>query len=132
MTTQEKIEVMQAYLDGKKIEVAAQKDLSYWIASEAPAWNWEDCVYRIKPEPPKPKYRPFKDVDEAFQATKEIGDIIRRKDGITSRECPKYMALINFNDYDGLINGIGIKSLFDFYTFLDGTPFGVEEGGSNG
>lgn len=129
MTTQEKIAVMKALVEGKEIEHASLLDLSNWKPVAFPVWDWSHFDYRIKPEHPKPKYRPFKDVDEAFQATKERGDQLKRKDGITSRECPKYMALINFNDYDGLINGIGIKSLFDYYTFFDGAPFGVEEGG---
>lgn len=129
MTTEEKIKIMQAFVDGKEIEFALQGDLSQWMLTETPRWNWAYCTYRIKPEPKNPKVRPFKNIDEAFQATKERGDQIRRKDGITSRTCPKYMVLTSFNDYDGLINGYGIKTLFEFYTFFDGTPFGVEEGG---
>lgn len=71
MTTEEKIKIMQASLEGKEIEVALQRDPSYWFLTETPRWNWEAYVYRIKPEQPKPKYRPFKNIDEAFQATKE-------------------------------------------------------------
>ena len=124
MTTQEQIEVMQAYLDGKKIEIAAKIDLSFWVVTDTPAWNWEECVYRIKSEP---KYRPFKDIDEAYEATKQHGDVLKRKEGVATYECPKYYTLITYCDDNDSINGCSLGHLFDNFTFFDGTPFGVEE-----
>lgn len=52
MNTKEKIEVMQAYLDGKKIEYCP----SYGVWTEFsnandPVWEWGNTQYRIKPEP---------------------------------------------------------------------------------
>lgn len=52
MNTKEKIEVMQAYLDGKKIELKGEKCVdgwSVWSSGEL-NWNWEDNEYRIKKE----------------------------------------------------------------------------------
>lgn len=54
MTTIKKIEVMQAYEDGKAIECKPQrsnewKDMSAYTPT-TPVWNWEICNYRIKPE----------------------------------------------------------------------------------
>ena len=43
-----KIEVMQAALDGEKIEF--QDSNGDWIDSD-PAWNWNSTDYRIKPKP---------------------------------------------------------------------------------
>lgn len=52
MTTKEKIEVMQGWVDGKDIQM--QKDL-YWETMERNGrditWDWRTHKYRIKPEP---------------------------------------------------------------------------------
>lgn len=48
-TLKEKIEVMQAALDGKDIEYTPHKD--YWEIDPSPSFNWDRFNYRIKPEP---------------------------------------------------------------------------------
>lgn len=53
MNTKEKIEVMQAYEDGKPIEWK-RPGFGDWMAltpSRNPNWNWSKETYRIKPEP---------------------------------------------------------------------------------
>ena len=54
MTTKEMIAVMQAYEDGKKIQMST---LCGWqdLSDCEPLWNWGDTNYRIKPEEEKPK-----------------------------------------------------------------------------
>jgi len=54
MTTKEMIAVMQAYIDGKKIQIADKgcKDWENYIGE--PLWDWDTFDYRIKPEE-KPK-----------------------------------------------------------------------------
>lgn len=50
MNTKEKIAVMQAWLDGKKIQVDSNYvGIWYEIVGE-PRWNWISNTYRIKPE----------------------------------------------------------------------------------
>ena len=58
MTTQEKIEVMKAYEDGKTIQAYSGFE---WKNIRNPSWDWAHNDYRIKPEE---KYRPYKDSDE--------------------------------------------------------------------
>lgn len=66
MNTKDKLDVMQAYLDGKEIQRSYY--LNQWEEDELPSWNWADYQYRIKPEIPqkqlvipwehiKPKYK---------------------------------------------------------------------------
>lgn len=52
MNIKKMIEVMQAYLDGKKIEYSpvSQDD---WKPVGIPSWSWDKCDYRIVPEPKK-------------------------------------------------------------------------------
>ena len=49
--TKKAIEFMQAYLDGKEIQVTAAE--GGWVRAGAPSWSWCHNVdeYRIKPEP---------------------------------------------------------------------------------
>jgi len=51
MNTQEKIKIMQAFVDGKVIQVTARG--GDWVDMsqlDNPGWNWHGCTYRIKPE----------------------------------------------------------------------------------
>jgi len=51
----EQIAVMQGFADGKEVEFKL-KSSSCWNTSNrgpfTPVWNWHECEYRIKPEPP--------------------------------------------------------------------------------
>lgn len=47
-----RIAVMQAYLDGKKIEARQLTPIGPWISlSHSLRWQWDFCDYRIKREP---------------------------------------------------------------------------------
>ena len=48
--TRKCIEVMQAYLDGKKIERRMYEKNDFWEADDHPNWNWGFYYYRIKPQ----------------------------------------------------------------------------------
>jgi hypothetical protein len=49
-TLQEKLEIMQAKLDGKTIEI---HNAYGWNETQSPVWNWADFDYRVKQEPTK-------------------------------------------------------------------------------
>ena len=69
------IEVEMAYLDGRTIQAKGLNNEEWHdIGSrDIPAWNWLCFDYRIKPEPPKPTYRPFENAEEVMDAIKEHG-----------------------------------------------------------
>lgn len=50
MNTKEKIAVMQAWLDGKKIEATGRHNVLWYEVEGEPEWNWGFNTYRIKPE----------------------------------------------------------------------------------
>jgi len=52
-TTQEMIAVMQAAVEGKKIESCNQDGEWLFIEGRAMRWNWEQCDYRVKPVEPR-------------------------------------------------------------------------------
>ena len=134
MTTKEKIEVMQAYAEGKKIQVReiGAKDWSNWGLSLEPDWNWCSCDYRIKPES---KYRPYKDTEEMIADFKKRFNAkvppyampmiwVKRKDGSNLAKL-----ITGFRDkWVEIINAVGdIHILFVDYTYLDGSPCGIKE-----
>lgn len=49
-TTKEKIAIMQAFEEGRKIEGTSYCAGSDWRQLENPRWNWVECDYRIKDE----------------------------------------------------------------------------------
>lgn len=77
-TLKEKIEVMQAALDGKEIEVN-RDDGEGWRSSFMPqnhAWEWGNYDYRIKPEPMEFHMNVFKSstlLGNTREAMEEIG-----------------------------------------------------------
>jgi hypothetical protein len=47
--TIDKINIMQAYVDGKEIEYLNM--MNEWVVIKNPSWDWDGIDYRIKPEP---------------------------------------------------------------------------------
>lgn len=50
-TTAEKIAVIQAFEDGKRVQTKPVNSELHWMDSSNPSWNWVNINYRIKPEP---------------------------------------------------------------------------------
>ncbi len=59
--TKQRIAVMQAYVDGKQIQVY-ETSLGKWFDTDAPSWITSKR-FRVKPEPP---YRPFRNAEECW------------------------------------------------------------------
>jgi hypothetical protein len=49
-TTEEKIAVMQAYVEGKEIQTL-DRSCNEWVTTNDPMWAWNVCDYRVKPKP---------------------------------------------------------------------------------
>ena len=130
MTTEETrdaVKVMEAYANGKKIQY---KEISEWLDTSLPLFNWAKYKYRVKPEP---KYRPFKTQEECWN------EMLKHQPfGWVTDKC-KYVHIvcvrqsnIEFNpDTDDNILYSCIMTFSDVleqgYTFADGTPFGIKE-----
>lgn len=134
MTTQEKIEVMKAYDEGKKIQGRIRAGEKWDDCVGVPHWNWGINDYRIKPES---KYRPYKDTEEM------IADFKKR---FNAKVPPYAMPMIwvrikDDSDFAMLITEFGYRSvwcsviqegiplwkLFEDYVYLDGSPCGMKE-----
>ena len=118
--------ILQAFAEGKVIECRTKP--SSLKGSDTPnGWAemkefefWNNTEYRIKPEP---KYRPFKDAKECWQ------EMLKHQPfaWVKEKHSDRYSLIIE-------VNGLSIKvkegCLFTdsvkYYTFADGTPFGVK------
>lgn len=126
MTTEEKIKIMQAYVDGKQIQATPKKCDRWAICVNEPTWDWYKYEYRIEPE-----YRPYKDTEELIADYKERFNV-----DVSPYENP--MIWVKKNDFRDiyLINAytpilvymysgwMSLKVLNEGFTYLDGSPVG--------
>ena len=124
--TKELIKVIQAYVDGKDIECWDEYN-EKWELVGNPSWN-TDKVYRIKPET---IYRPFKSAQECIEELKNHEPFGWVKN---QPNAGYYFWSISGIRCDGVVDFIYIRdvwcsadTIFAYYTFLDGTPFGIKE-----
>lgn len=120
----ERIDLMQAYVDGKQIQYFNRLE-GKWEDTTDPRWS-QGSSYRIKPEP---NYRPFKNAEECWQEMQKhqpFGWIKDKEDG--------HYAMVTtvdaFYDDKNYIKISGdhnwsFAETMNVYTFADCTPFGI-------
>ena len=118
--------IIQAYAEGKEIEIF-DCTKKMWETAILPHFDCDSIFYRIKPDT---TYRPFKDAEECWK------EMLKHKPfgWLKSKEATEdvYFTITGLtNDTHGaMLNSSGgwsFSGLFDYYTFADGTPFGVKE-----
>ena len=133
MTTQEKIEVMKAYAEGKEIQTRCKTDMEWadWVVRGEPKWNWEELDYRIKPES---TYRPYKDTEEMIEDFKkrfnvEVPPHAMPMIWVEYKTLKERKLITGFKDKVVVIIASvwGMDDLFEDYTYLDGSPCGMKE-----
>ena len=132
MTREEAKELMpiiQAFVEGKTIEYREYD--GEWKEARTPTWS-SRLFYRIKPEP---KYRPFKTKEECWNEMlkhQPFGWLKSKKNG--RFHC---IGEVSWSDEFETVHialstseslSRSANSMFDEYTFADGTPFGIREG----
>ena len=112
-----------------------------WEDDDYPQWNNQCMEFRVRPEGfvPKKKWRPFKDIEELKQTWEKKFDPlvhpelfepmiwVRSKSNTTST----YL-ISHFCGNVGVVHiysslDTSLEQLYEDFTFLDGTPCGVEE-----
>lgn len=118
--TKERIAVMQAYVDGKQIQL--QLPDGKWGEIPNPDWC-NNANYRVKPEP---KYRPFKDADECWQEMLKHQPFGWLKE--KERNVRTQIGFMHTGGIQGTSGGSSnYKAFFDCFRFADGAPFGILE-----
>ena len=125
----ELLPIIQAFAEGKTIQYEASDG---WIDLDA-LYPHSDILskYRIKPEV---KYRPFKTQEECWNEMLKHQPFGWAKSKKSERHFSIGSVLWDndFNDvfvtfaFDGML-GRSSKSVFEDFTFDDGTPFGIKE-----
>lgn len=121
----ELLPIIQAYAEGKTIQVKASDNLWYEYNGNNNKLKFDSDPqnYRIKPEP---KYRPFKTNEECWE------EMLKHKPFGWVKDISSIQSIIHINN-DGIIANNGVAN--SYYTFkksfnlkfADGTPFGIKE-----
>lgn len=143
--TKQRIAVMQAYVDGKQVQVY-DISLSKWIDTNAPLWI-TSRQFRIKPEP---SYRPFRNAEECWQEMLEHVPFGWITDNEPQNGAPHdggqailivcvHDVVVSVSPYfeedeNGNIQRNTVtdghstyEQALKNYWFMDGTPFGIKE-----
>lgn len=130
-TIEEIRQVLDAIEQGKEVQYqsVSKTNSDEWIdlTSRGAALNFFDYCFRIKPEKPEKKWRPFKDADEFIKAAGGLGAI-----WIKPKKANQMQLVTSINAYDSdpIHSGFSWKSyknLLEDYTFADGRPCGILE-----
>ena len=124
-------ELYSALAKGKSVQV--QGIDGSWVDVDIDKLNYfiETPIFRIKPEP---KYRPFKSQEECWHEMLKHQPFgwAKSKKGERHFSIGSVLWDNDFNDvfvtfaFDGML-GRSSKSVFEDFTFDDGTPFGIKE-----
>ena len=126
----ELLPIIQAFAEGKTIEIG---DNLGWkdLIIESPKFDCKPSCYRIKPEP---KYRPFKTKEECWNEMLKhhpFGWLKSKMNGRFSCIGEVYGSDEFETVYIALSTSESLSrssdSMFEQYTFYDGTTFGIKE-----
>ena len=125
--------ILQSYAEGKVIE--CRRKPSIMESADTPnGWTeikeidfWKNTEYRIKPEA---TYRPFESAQECIEEMRKhepFGWVKSKPD--VGYYCSsiidiRYVSAFNFIKLRG--SWLNSNSVFENYTFLDGSPFGIK------
>ena len=126
----ELLPIIQAFAEGKTIEICDNGDWQDLIF-ESIKFDCKPSCYRIKPEP---KYRPFKTQEECFDEMLKhhpFGWLKSKMNGRFSCIGEVYGSDEFETVYIALSTSESLSrssdSMFEQYTFYDGTTFGIKE-----
>ena len=120
----ELLPIITAYVEGKTIEVKDHQN--NWNKIKDPNFDEHPMLYRIKPEP---KYRPFNNTKECWNEIQKHQPIGWVKNKEATEDVYFTITGLTNGTHGVMLNSSGgwsFSGLFDYYTFADGTPFGVK------
>ena len=123
--------IIQAWADGKAIQVQNPVTSKWeYLDINKVGEFMEELNYRIKPEP---KYRPFKTQEECWNEMHKHPDFgwVKKINGGYKQIMAIHIDIFNKHcaDFAGQTGTacFGFEYIYNNYTFVDGTPFGIKE-----
>ena len=122
--------VLQAFAEGKIIET--RRKPSAVKGTDIPNdWTemkeiefWNNTEYRVKSEP---KYRPFKNAEECWQEIRKHDTFIKYKVIESSKDVYLIIQRIKADGIETDVERLDFKTAFEWFSFADGTQFGIKE-----
>lgn len=126
MSYEEMIAVIQAHKEGMQIQISLRNSKKWEDCMGKPDWDFRHFDYRVKPEPPKPKYRPYANEDECFKDACKHGIWLKGIDETTRGY---------HNVFSIMPNGVKTFPIYPTYEKMlkiyvwadDGSPCGILE-----
>ena len=121
----ELLPIIQAYAEGKSIEFSSITDVSkaWREVTDFPLGMINSFKFRIKPEP---TYRPFANADECWNEMQKHQPFIKDKVIESSKDVYLIIQRIKTDGIETDVERLDFKTAFEWFTFADGTPFGVK------
>ena len=121
--------ILQAFAEGKVIECRTKPSAvegtdipNDWTEmTEIEFWN--NTEYRIKSEP---KFRPFNTEEECWQEIKKHEPFIKYKVIESSKDVYLIIQRIKTDGIETDVERLDFETAFEWFTFADGTFFGVK------
>ena len=110
-TAEELLPIIKAYREGKEIQHFWENK---WEDIKSPQFVDHPSSYRIKPEL---KYRPFKSVEECWNEMQKHQPF----GWVKFKDSPLIYQVLEF------YKDIDFEHRFNYFTFADGTPYGIKD-----
>ena len=122
--------IIQAFAEGKVIECRIKpsalskswQDINEWTEMKEIEF-WNNTEYRVKSEP---KYRPFKNAEECWEEIRKHDPFIKYKVIESSKDVYLIIQRIKTDGIETDVERLDFETAFEWFTFADGTPFGVK------
>lgn len=125
--------ILQAFAEGKVIETRTDpnvvgkglEDLNDWTEMKEIEF-WNNTEYRIKQQC-EAKFRPFNTEEECWQEIRKHEPFIKYKVIESSKDVYLIIQRIKTDGIETDVERLDFETAFEWFTFADGTPFGVKE-----
>lgn len=121
--------IFKAMAEGKTIQFATNGNSWIDIDGDEEGLFLDTLIdtpqsYRIKPEP---KYRPFNTEEECWHEIRKHEPFIKYKLIESSKDVYLIIQRIKTDGIETDVERLDFETAFEWFTFADGTPFGVKE-----
>ena len=133
-TTEEKIRIMKAFLNGYQIQCSYYgKDNWKDVNDNEPQWSWDYLEYRVKPQGDNSSYFPYESVKEFLSDSMKYGSTCYFKGDIEKGmpvlvESFNSVIIIDYNEQNGFITDyhFTFEEFFEKYVWNVNKPCGKE------